>query len=230
MATRARSPPDSSCSFLPSFLAGLTSTATPPGSPSGPGSTSLRPPRPPGKSTPTMCTNCSCTAANVSANSSSICAVSSLMSASRSSIDLSRSRRCSRRKAARSPSSAHSASASGLTGPMRSRRRSRRSSCSRRPRSSSSSSGGANPAWSSSSLTSSSAAASSPRRSSSRTSGDLHRGAPLAGLVELAAQRGLLLGQRAQLAAVERARLLAGVAEALDQSRRPLRAASRPAR
>ena len=38
-------------------------------------------------------------------------------------MDFSRSRRCSRRKVARSDSSAHSASASGLTGPMRSRRR-----------------------------------------------------------------------------------------------------------
>ena len=166
-----------------------------------------------------MWLNCSCTAENVAANSSSTCAVSSLMSASRSSMDFSRSRRCSRRKEARSDSSAHSASASGLTGPMRSRRRVRRSTRSRSCASSASSAGGANPAWSSCSLTSSSAGGELVAAVVQPGERDLHLGAALAGLLELPAQLRLVVGELAQLAALQAGALVVADVELRDETR-----------
>ena len=89
-----------------------------------------------------MWTKLPCTTAKVSSKSASMRWVSSTMSFSVSSRERSRSRRCSRRNSTCSDRRAHSASASGLTGPTPSRRRSRRSRRSRSAAASSSPCGG----------------------------------------------------------------------------------------
>ena len=141
------------------------------------------------------------------------------MSASRSSIDFSRSRRCSRRKAARSESSAHSASASGLTGPMRSRRRERRSTRSlqlrllglvgrrREPRL----------VELLAHLVEAGGELGAPVFEAGERHLDLR--AALAGALELAAQLRLLIGEPAQLAALEAGALVVADVELGDEAR-----------
>ena len=134
-------------------------------------------------------------------------------------MDFSRSRRCSRRKAARSDSSAHSASASGLTGPMRSRRRESRSTRSRSAACLGLVGRRREPGLVE--LLAHLVEAGGELRAAILQAGERHldAGAPLAGVLELAAQLRLLVREPAQLAALQAGALLVADVELRDEAR-----------